>query len=400
MKKLILGIFALASAASFSYTLSGGIQSSNGTAIIGTKGNPVITLSAGETISTVLNSFPSITANDPNNPIVVKDSTGAVIWTGPVLNSTTAATATTGTATTGSTGTTTTPTATTTSSGVTVPYVLIPRSRVDLDSLNDVKRSIATRMNSTEDADGKWNFGIDYIGGISRDLDENIIYSGSSNGVSLSLMKNYGTFDLGGTLAFQKSDVDYEGLFSNTKEEISSTQISLDGRYRVTDAIAIDGILSYSKNDHKFNNTIMDFDSSLFDIDTRVSYKYSFNDVTVKPYIGLGYTQLKETSSQITEELSNGSVNGLVGLYAEAKYTNFSVFGDLEYQHNFNGPLHAEKMLLNGTAMVEELQYSAGEFNAGLGARYTFLEGFDVTGKYEFTNLKNHTVKLGLEYKF
>ncbi|MDO5089475.1 MAG: spherulation-specific family 4 protein, partial [Leptotrichiaceae bacterium] len=228
--------------------------------------------------------------------------------------------------------------------------IAIPRSKVDLDLLKSSRATIYRNIENMKQ-DGI-TFDTVYIGQFGTDFKDgsgNVKYSSTSNGVLLSIFKDYGRFNLGGGFGYQKSKVRYREKFSGIRESIDSFQFLLGGKYEINENTDLTGVVTYSENSHKYKNengrVFMNgakYNSKIFDIDTRIGYKYIFDKGYIKPYFGLGITNVRE--GRISKLGAGGtSVTGLnstLGVYAQLNYGNTVLFGNIEYEQRLGKSYH------------------------------------------------------------
>lgn len=285
----------------------------------------------------------------------------------------------------------------------------IPRSKVDLDLVKSSRGTIYRNMENIKE-DGI-TFDTVYIGQFGTDFKErngNVKYSSSSNGILLSIFKDYGKYSLGGGFGYQKSKVGYKEKFNGIKENIDSFQFLLGGKYEINENTDLTGVITYSENSHKYKNengrVFMNgakYNSKIFDIDTRIGYKYIFTNGYVKPYAGLGVTSVREGRISKLEAggTSTTGLNGTLGVYAQVNKGNALLFGNIEYEQRFGKSYHGKREYTS-LFDIAPLEYKKGVFNAGLGVGYKLSDMLNVILSYELAETKNSVFKLGLEAEF
>lgn len=235
-------------------------------------------------------------------------------------------------------------------------------------------------------------------------------YNSKTNGVSLSGTKNFGRFTLGGGFGYQNSDVKYKNVFAGIKEDIDSYQLSLSGKYDITDNVDLMGVFTYGNSKHKYTNSEASFKSDITDFQTRLGYKFkgSSDSTYLKPYAGLGITSVNEKEFTLNGmtygKAKNSSGNATAGLYGQTSLGPVDLYGNMEYVHRFDkDSYHGERdVLLNGAAVAKAraLDYKKGMFNLGLGARYNINSNFNLTVGYELHDTKNSVFKVGFGTEF
>ncbi|RRD39490.1 autotransporter protein [Leptotrichia sp. OH3620_COT-345] len=288
--------------------------------------------------------------------------------------------------------------------------IAIPRSKVDLDLVKSSRGTIYRNMENIKE-DGI-TFDTVYIGQFGTDFKEkngNVKYSSSSNGILLSIFKDYGKFNLGGGFGYQKSKVRYGEKFSGIKENIDSFQFLFGGKYKINENIDLSGVVTYSENIHKYRNengrVFMDgakYNSKILDADTRIGYKYMFEKGYIKPYLGLGITSVREgeISKLGIKGTSATGLNSIIGLYAQLNYGNAVLFGNVEYEQRLRKKSYHNRREYNVLFDIAPLEYKRGVFNAGLGIGYKLSDMLNVILSYELSESRNNVFKLGLEAEF
>lgn len=285
----------------------------------------------------------------------------------------------------------------------------IPRSKVDLDLMNNVKTSLYRGLEQNH-AD-KASFNLEYVGlhGKYDDKSDKIKYNSSSDGVILTASKRYGSFTLGGVFGAQDSKVTYKEDFDGVKEKVNSTQFGIHGKYDMSQHMDVITAFTYSTNKHKFTTKAgtedihnAKYTSKIVDFDTRVGYKVPFQDAYVKPYIGLGIMQVKEGEIEKIQAkaTSKTSAYGTLGVYAEMNFKKLDIFGNLEWKQRFSRESYHAKREHTATEDFAGLDYNRADLNASLGMKYHVTDAFKVNASYELNQTKNNAVKLGFGYQF
>ena len=280
----------------------------------------------------------------------------------------------------------------------------IPRSKVDLDLMKNSRSSIYRSMENSSskgmnlNAVYIGNFGTDY-----KDKGSNVNYSSTSNGILISAMKNFDKFSLGGGFGYQKSKVKYKREFDGIEEKIDSYQFILNGKYNFNENIDLMGVMTYSANKHKFKNQdrrvfMQDaqYNSTIWDFDTRLGYKYRGEKGYLKPYVGVGITSVHE--GEITKinagKSSETSVNGVLGVYGQIELGKFDLFGNVEYERKLSGNSYHGKRDYGTGYEMKALKYSKSAINLGIGAKYKISSSSNIGLEYEMLNTKNGAFKL------
>ncbi len=288
--------------------------------------------------------------------------------------------------------------------------VEMPRSKVDLD-LTKAARG-ATYKNLENTKDGQYKIDIAYMGnygGKYKDKESNVKYDSDSNGILLNASKDFGKFVLGTTFGYQKSDVNYKEKYSSIKEKITSYQIGLSGKYDFTDNVDLAGSLIYSTNKHKFKTGIglgaindAEYKSKILDFNTKLGYKFAFDTGYIKPYVGLGVTQVKEgeIGKLKFSSASKTTMSGNVGVYGEKSFGKLDLFGNLEYEQRLGNKSYHSKREYSTRYDIAPLKYASGVINAEAGLQYNFSDNFRIKASYELRESKNSLVKLGVGTEF
>ena len=280
----------------------------------------------------------------------------------------------------------------------------IPRSKVDMDLMKNSKSSIYRSMENSSskgmnlNAVYIGNFGTDY-----KDKGSNVNYSSTSNGILISAMKNFDKFSLGGGFGYQKSKIKYKREFDGIEEKIDSYQFILNGKYNFNENIDLMGVMTYSANKHKFKNQdrrvfMQDaqYNSTIWDFDTRLGYKYRGEKGYLKPYVGVGITSVHEGEiAKINAgKSSETSVNGVLGVYGQIELGKFDLFGNVEYERKLSrNSYHGKRDYGTGYEM-KALKYSKSAINLGIGAKYKISSSSNIGLEYEMLNTKNGVFKM------
>ncbi len=288
--------------------------------------------------------------------------------------------------------------------------VEMPRSKVDFD-LTKAARNVTYR-NLEKTKDGQYKIDVAYMGnygGKYKGKESNIKYDSDSNGILLNVSKDFGKLTLGTTFGYQKSDINYKGKYDDVKEGITSYQIGLNGKYDFTDNIDLTGSLIYSTNKHKFTTgtslgAINDagFKSKILDFNVRSGYKFSFDTGYIKPYVGLGITQIKEGEIGKLEfsSASKTTVSSSIGVYGKKSFGKVDLFGNLEYEQRLGNKSYHGKREYSGRYEIAPLKYAGGVVNAEAGVQYNFSDNFRIKASYELKDSRNSIVSLGIGAEF
>ena len=369
---------------------------------------------ANGTIGTIVNGnlfTPSVISRSNNA------STAITHVTTSVLPPSTASTTTPGTSTptpsTPSTGTTPT-TGSTTSPTERKKVLVIPRSRVDLDLAENAKMTMIKNVEKKIEK-GDWDLNIDYVGGVGTkytDKTHNILqYNGKSNGVILSLNKNYDKLTLGGLFGYQNSKVKYKDFYDGIKEKIDSYQFLLNAKYDFNEKVDLIGTLVYSTNKHKFDGSNIisynwiddaEYTSNIFDFETRLGYKYLFTNGYIKPYLGIGVLNLKEGAIDKigAKKASETALNSVLGIYGVAELNKIDLYGNVEYRQKYGSNSYHSERDVDSTTKIDALNYKKATVNASAGLRYKITDMFDINASYGLNNLKNNIVKVGIGIQY
>jgi len=293
-------------------------------------------------------------------------STAITHVTTSVLPPSTASTTTPGTSTptpsTPSTGTTPT-TGSTTSPTERKKVLVIPRSRVDLDLAENAKMTMIKNVEKKIEK-GDWDLNIDYVGGVGTkytDKTHNILqYNGKSNGVILSLNKNYDKLTLGGLFGYQNSKVKYKDFYDGIKEKIDSYQFLLNAKYDFNEKVDLIGTLVYSTNNHKFDGSNI-----------------------------IGAKKASETA-----------LNSVLGIYGVAELNKIDLYGNVEYRQKYGSNSYHSERDVDSTTKIDALNYKKATVNASAGLRYKITDMFDINASYGLNNLKNNIVKVGIGIQY
>ena len=292
--------------------------------------------------------------------------------------------------------------------------LVIPRSRVDLDLVENAKMTMIKNVEKKIEK-GEWDSNIEYVGGVGTkytDKTHDILqYNGKSNGVILSLNKNYDKLTLGGLFGYQNSKVKYKDFYNGIKEKIDSYQFLLNAKYDFNEKFDLIGTLVYSTNKHKFDgsniisyNWINDaeYTSNIFDIETRLGYKYLFTNGYIKPYLGIGVLNLKEGAiNKIgAKKTSETALNSVLGIYGVAELNKIDLYGNVEYRQKYGKNSYHNKRDVDLTTKIDALNYKKTTVNANIGLRYKITDMFDINTSYGLDNLKNNIIKIGIGIQY
>ncbi len=286
----------------------------------------------------------------------------------------------------------------------------MPRSKVDLDLTKTLRNISYKNLENTKD--GEYKIDIAYMqnyGGEYKDKESNVKYKSDSDGILLNTSKDFGKLTLGIAFGSQKSNVNYKEKYGGVKEKITSYEFGLNGKYDFNENIDLATNLIYSTNKHKFNTSNglgaingVNYKSKILDFNTRLGYKFLFDNGYVKPYIGLGITRVKEEDIDKLKfsDTSKTALNGSLGVYGEKSFGKFYLFGDLEYEHRFSNKSYHGVRTYSTRYEIAGLDYKKGVVNFELGLRYNITDNFKINVAYQLSENKNNLMKFGFGFEF
>ena len=185
----------------------------------------------------------------------------------------------------------------------------------------------------------------------------------------------------------------------------------MNAKYDFNENFDLIGTLVYSTNKHKFDgsniisyNWINDaeYTSNIFDIETRLGYKYLFPNGYIKPYLGIGVLNLKEGAiNKIgAKKTSETALNSVLGIYGVAELNKIDLYGNVEYRQKYGKNSYHNKRDVDLTTKIDALNYKKTTVNANIGLRYKITDMFDINTSYGLNNLKNNIIKIGIGIQY
>lgn len=190
---------------------------------------------------------------------------------------------------------------------------------------------------------------------------------------------------------------------------MDSYQLSLSGKYDLTDNIDLTGIFTYSANKHKYETDSglglihdAEYKSKIMDFDAKLGYKYYFNNGYIKPYFGLGVTRINEGKIEKigASKASKTGMNASIGILGQVIFKKFDLYGNIEYEYRFNKDSYHSKRDFSSLYEIAPLNYSRGVVNLETGINYKLNDRFKINIGYGLRETKNGMLKLGFETQF
>lgn len=296
------------------------------------------------------------------------------------------------------------------SKAVEKPTVYIPRSKVDLDLTKNARAVMYQNFENPEDHAVLFN--IAYMGGIDSQYEDNggnVHYDSTTHGIILSIVGKISRLVLGGGVGYQQANVEYQKQFAGIEEDIRTYQLLLSGKYEINDNIDLTSVLTYSNGRHQFKTTSVlnelnnaKYTSKIWDWNTRLGYKFLFSKGYIKPYIGIGVTDIHEGNiDKIGAGKASASIpNAAIGVYGQLNLNALELFGRIEYEKRLNKKSTHGKRRYTSSYDIAELKYRRSAVNAGVGVGYRITDNAKLNVGYELRESENNQVKLGFEYKF
>lgn len=314
--------------------------------------------------------------------------------------------------------------------------ILIPRNRVDLDSmetLNKIKNNLVLSNNLDLNI-GEDVFTADYLGtkGKSRFMGSksyNYDYDVNTDGVAFTYMyKANKKLSLGTAFSYEKNEVKYNGVrignvnvvapSQNHKEIIDSYNAELFTKYENNNLnIVLD--LGYGLSNHKaktnFVSGIKDgkYDSHILKAGIQGSYNFDLeNNLTdetkLVPTIGLEYVNVFEESYRYKDSVKLESTNGdgyigTLGLQLKNRKDKISWNYGVTYKYNSEDTFHNKRKVSGYDLEIEKLDYSRKTLSFNFDTEYSVTEDFSLRAGYEYEkndNYRNNNINLGFTYKF
>ncbi|MDP0507205.1 MAG: autotransporter outer membrane beta-barrel domain-containing protein [Fusobacterium sp. JB019] len=314
--------------------------------------------------------------------------------------------------------------------------ILIPRNRVDLDSmetLNKIKNDLVL-SNNLDLSIGEDAFTADYLGtkGKSRFMGSksyNYDYDINTDGVAFTYMyKANKKLSLGTAVSYEKNEVKYNGVrienisvvapSQNHTEIIDSYNTEIFTKYENNNLnVVLD--LGYGLSNHKaktnFVSGIKDgkYDSHILKAGIEGSYTFDLeNDLTdetkLVPTIGLEYVNVFEESYRYKDSVKLESANGdgyvgTIGLQLKNRKAKISWNYGVTYKYNSEDTFHNKRKVSGYDLEVEKLDYSRKTLSFNFDTEYSVTEDFSLRAGYEYEkndNYRNNNINLGFTYKF
>ncbi len=286
----------------------------------------------------------------------------------------------------------------------------IPRSKVDLDLTKNARALMYQNFENPEDHNVLFN--VAYLGSIdSRYEDDSghLNYDSTAQGIILSVVTKINQILLGGGMSYQQANVEYQKQFAGIEEKIRAYQLLFSGKYLINDNVDITSVLTYSNSRHKFKTIAASnelnnakYHSKIWDWNTRLGYKLLFSKGYIKPYVGVGVTNIREGNIDKigAGKTSSNLPNASVGIYGQLGFNAFELFGNIEYEKRLDKKSSHRTRSYTSSYDIAEMKYRTSTVNAGVGIGYRITDAAKLNMGYEVRETKNNLVRVGFEYKF
>ncbi|MGB6128065.1 MAG: autotransporter domain-containing protein, partial [Psychrilyobacter sp.] len=307
--------------------------------------------------------------------------------------------------------------------------ILIPRNRLDLDSMNELTRitNNLTNLDSKNLKVGEDKFTVDYLGtkGNSKfkgSKSYNYDYDVNSDGVATTYMyKLTKNFSLGTGFSYENNNVKYNGVKigninivapeQNHKEKIDSYNSQLFGKYQKGNFNLNLGLgLGLSTHEAKTNFVsgikTGKYNSYVLKTGVEGSYNYKLtNKLELVPTMGIDYINVSEDSFKYKNGIKLESANGAgyvgtLGLKLRNREGKFRWDLGAGYKYNSEDTFHNTRKVSGYDLEVEKLNYDRKTLLIAVNGEYDISEEFLVRAGCEYKNYKNNNINIGFTYKF
>ncbi len=310
--------------------------------------------------------------------------------------------------------------------------LLIPRNKVDYDSINRLTNitSNFTKVNELKKGDGKLI--ADYLGTKGASYfrgtkSYNYDYETSSDGMVIGYMEKVSdNLTIGSAFSYEDADVDYKGVkIHNTyvsapgnhhSEKIKTYNTELFGKYEVTKSLDLNFGIAYGLSHHKLNTNFVsgmkesDYDSKILKTGIGASYKYPITEtLKIVPSVGVDYFKIIEddysykNSSVKLEDTTSDNFMGTIALdlIKDIGQIHWSIGGG--YHRTSKENLKDKRNVSGYPLEVEEINIDRNSVFLEGDAEYNVTEDFSIRIGYEYetsNNYSNHNIHTGFAYRF
>ena len=227
---------------------------------------------------------------------------------------------------------------------------------------------------------------------------------------------------------YNRTDSDYIGIASGSEFDINNYSVSLYGSFYPTDAIYLDALFTYGRNDYSTERVFSvagqkadgDTDGNQYAFSATAGYQLSRQALTFGPYVQVNwqradvdqYTETGTGFALTVEDQTLRSFTSVVGASVDyAISTGFGVFSPslrVEWEHEFSNDSRViVAQFASSPGSFMNLPTAAPDrnfFNVGAGVSTTLPRGITAFADFEVLlghkDLDNHTVTVGARLEF
>lgn len=312
--------------------------------------------------------------------------------------------------------------------------IIIPRNKVDLDSMNRLTKitNDLTSLDFQPLKKGEDKFTVNYLGAkgngdFKGSKAYNYDYNTTSNGVAIAYMYQLTSdFSIGTGLSYEDSNVKYNGVTLNNnikikaptnhhKENIKTYNSQIFAKYKINNFNLNMG-LGYGLSTHDLTTNFVDgmkngdYNSRVLKTGLEGSYNYRLvNNYELVPSLGVDYIHVSEDSYKYDNSainLESASSSGFVstlGLKLRKKVNKFKWSLGGGYKYSSTASYHDTRKVSGYPLEVEKLHSDKGLIFAGGNIQYDVNNDFSITSGYEHEvnkNYSNDNINIGFTYKF
>lgn len=232
----------------------------------------------------------------------------------------------------------------------------------------------------------------------------------------------------GVAFGYNRTDSDYAGIASGSEFDINNYSFSFYGSFYPTDAIYLDFLATYGRNDYATERTFAvagqkaegDTDGNQYALSATAGYQFSREALTFGPYLQVNwqrgdvdaYTETGTGFALSVDDQTVKSFTSVVGISAVyAISTGFGVVSPsvrVEWEHEFSNDSRViAAQFASDPGSFMNLPTSAPDrdfFNLGVGVSSTLPRGITAFADFEILlgheDLDNHTITVGARIEF
>ena len=229
-------------------------------------------------------------------------------------------------------------------------------------------------------------------------------------------------------IGYNRTSSDYIGVASGSEFDINNYSFSVYGSFYPTDAIYLDFLASYGRNDYSTERTFPvagqqadgDTDGNQFAVSATAGYQFNVKALTFGPYVQANWQRAEvdaytETGSGFALSVNDQTVKSftsVVGVSADyAISTSFGIISPsvrVEWEHEFDNDSRvvvAQFASDPGSFMnLATAKPDRDFFNVGFGVSTTLPQGITAFADFEILlgheDLDNHTITVGARMQF